>query len=91
MSETTNRICKNPNCTNGEDGKQKHFYACYHCEKLGSWKWLTCSQECYEEYLSIALADNSKPVETFVSDEISTKEEFDTEAIEPVEEDTIEE
>lgn len=86
MSNTENRICANPSCIQGKDGKPKHFHSCYHCEKLGSWKWLTCCESCYMEYLSIALADNSKPVEVFVVDEVTTKEEFDSETIDKLDE-----
>lgn len=82
MSKIPNHVCKNCNSI---------YFACNDCERVNSWKSACCCESCYQEYIKLVLASRSKPVETFVIDEIATKEEFDTEAIEPVEEDTIEE
>lgn len=46
-----NHICKNINCTKGEDGSRKHFYACDYCNKTHSWRSMACCIECYDEYI----------------------------------------
>lgn len=55
-----NTICRNPNCTHGEDGGRKHFYACLACLRTESWRAYCCSRECYEEYVQLVLFDRSK-------------------------------
>ncbi len=39
-----NRICFNKNC-------QKPYYCCVSCEKINSWKRVTCSPECFQAYM----------------------------------------
>lgn len=58
-----NTICKNPHCTNGIDGKRKHFYACLSCLRRENWRAYCCSRECYEEYTRIILLSRSRAKE----------------------------
>jgi hypothetical protein len=68
---------------------KKAYWACESCDEKNSWKAVACSLDCYDKYLDEIKASRSKSiVETFVYDEVTTKEEFDVE-IEPVDEDTI--
>lgn len=55
-----NTICRNPNCTHGEDGGRKKFYACLTCLRKESWRAYCCCVECYEEYTRIVLDSRSK-------------------------------
>lgn len=55
-----NTICRNPNCTHGEDGGRKKFYACLTCLRKESWRAYCCCIECYEEYTRIVLDSRSK-------------------------------
>lgn len=55
-----NTICRNPNCTHGEDGGRKKFYACLACMRRESWRAYCCSIECYEEYTKLILDSRSK-------------------------------
>lgn len=55
-----NTICRNPNCTHGEDGGRKHFYACLTCLRKESWRAYCCSIECYDEYTKAILDSRSK-------------------------------
>lgn len=55
-----NTICRNPNCTHGEDGGRKKFYACLTCLRKESWRAYCCCIECYEEYTRIILDSRSK-------------------------------
>ena len=55
-----NTICRNPNCTHGEDGGRKTFYACLTCLRKESWRAYCCCIECYEEYTRIILDSRSK-------------------------------
>ena len=55
-----NTICRNPNCTHGEDGGRKHFYACMTCMRKESWRAYCCSVGCYEEYTRIILDSRAK-------------------------------
>ena len=55
-----NTICRNPNCTHGEDCGRKHFYACLACLRTESWRAYCCSRECYEEYVQLVLFNRSK-------------------------------
>jgi hypothetical protein len=41
-----NRNCLNIKC-------QKAYYCCLNCEKIGSWKVVTCSPECFQEYMKM--------------------------------------
>lgn len=45
-----NHICKNQNCTKGEDGARKHYYACDYCSKVQNWHSMACCVECFNEY-----------------------------------------
>lgn len=53
--QTTNHICKNVNCKNGIDGKQKEYWACNDCDKMHSYREVACSPECYKEYIEQVL------------------------------------
>lgn len=50
-----NTICRNPNCTKGEDGGRKHYYSCMTCLRKESWRSYCCSVECYENYTQMVL------------------------------------
>lgn len=53
MSEMApNHICKNENCTKGNNGKPKQYYTCGSCDTLNSWRSVACSVECYKEYVN---------------------------------------
>jgi len=41
-----NRVCFNVNC-------QKEYYCCMSCEKINSWKRVTCSPDCFQEYMKM--------------------------------------
>nr|DAJ77307.1 MAG TPA: hypothetical protein [Caudoviricetes sp.] len=58
-----NTICRNPNCTHGEDGGKKHFYACMTCLRTEQWRAYCCSIDCYEEYTRIVLESRAKAKE----------------------------
>lgn len=45
-----NTICKNRDCTKGEDGGRKHYYACRYCAHSENWRAVACSWECYLAY-----------------------------------------
>ena len=73
-----NTVCRNPNCTHGEDGKPKEFYACYSCLKKERWRSYCCCYECYEEYTQAILKSRAegKPVEVIQNRKDLTKEEI---------------
>lgn len=85
-----NTICRNPNCTHGEDGGRKKFYACLACMRRESWRAYCCSIECYEEYTKIILDSRSKgknePIQPertdMTSEEINKVMEAPIEAVE---------
>ena len=85
-----NTICRNPNCTHGEDGGRKKFYACLACMRRESWRAYCCSIECYEEYTKIILDSRSKgenkPIQPeridMTSEEINKVMETPIEAVE---------
>lgn len=58
-----NTICRNPNCTHGEDDGRKHFYACMTCLRTEQWRAYCCSIDCYEEYTRIVLESRAKAKE----------------------------
>lgn len=60
QTKKPNTICRNPNCTHGEDGGRKKFYACLSCLKRESWRAYCCCVECYDEYTRIILDSRSK-------------------------------
>lgn len=60
VEDKPNHLCKNPNCTNGDDGGRKWYYTCDSCNHYNSWKSVACCELCYEEYISIILADRSQ-------------------------------
>lgn len=45
-----NHVCCNPNCTKGEGGGRKHYFACDYCDRTNSWKSICCSIECFNEF-----------------------------------------
>lgn len=47
-----NHICKNANCTKGEDGTRCHYFACDICDKKLTWRSMACCKECYDEYMN---------------------------------------
>lgn len=57
---TANHICKNPNCTKGDNNGRKKYYACNFCDKTQNWRSVACSFECYQEYMDIVIAERSK-------------------------------
>jgi len=84
-----NHICKNINCTKGEDGGRKHFYACDYCNKTYSWRSMACCIECYDEYMmQVAQArSQNKPVDLYPERTDKTHKEV----IDSIENTTIEE
>lgn len=48
-----NHICCNPNCTKGEGGGRKHYFACDYCDRTNSWKSICCSIECFNEFSAL--------------------------------------
>ena len=55
-----NTVCRNMNCTNGENGARKKFYACLICLKRASWKAYCCCFDCYTEYTQQIAASREK-------------------------------
>lgn len=45
-----NTLCKNVNCTKGDNGGRKHYYSCRFCVREENWRSLACSWECYMEF-----------------------------------------
>ena len=45
-----NTLCKNVNCTKGENGGRKHYYSCRFCVRDKNWRSMACSWECFMEY-----------------------------------------
>lgn len=82
-----NTICRNPNCTHGEDGGRKHFYACLSCLRSQRWKAYCCCIECYEEYTKIVLESRRKDHEAILPERTDmTKDEVKQVMQKPVEE-----
>lgn len=50
MTLKPNTLCKNRDCTQGEDGGRKHYYACHYCAHTENWRAMACSWECYLAY-----------------------------------------
>lgn len=48
-----NHICCNPNCTKGDGGGRKHYFACDYCDRTNSWKSICCSVECFNEFSTL--------------------------------------
>ena len=48
-----NHVCCNPNCTKGEGGGRKHYFACDYCDRTNSWKSICCSIECFNEFSTL--------------------------------------
>lgn len=71
-----NTKCKNPNCTKGEDGKQKLYYTCHTCIKRNNWRIVACCEECYSEYLKIVRQNRMKKDENPTGRIDMTKEEI---------------
>ena len=86
-----NTVCKNVNCTKGKDGGRKHFYACKVCAKRQAWRSLTCSVDCYIEYMDQvhAARSNGKPVDYLPDRTDMTKEELEVMINETPEEEVI--
>jgi hypothetical protein len=77
MANTPNHICK----ICGEK-----YYACEGCDQRNHWKSVTCSPECFKEWMRIIdERDNPKPVEVEKPVEI-IKEDVEEEVVEKIEE-----
>ncbi len=50
-----NHICKYSGCNLGEDGGQKHYYACDYCDRTNAWRSMACCIEHYELYIKEVL------------------------------------
>ena len=59
MIKKPNTLCRNINCTNGDDGGRKYFYACLSCLRNESWRAYCCSIECYDAYIEAILKSRS--------------------------------
>jgi len=44
MDGSPNRVCLNEKC-------KKEYFCCIACEKINSWKRVTCSPECFQDYM----------------------------------------
>lgn len=55
-----NTVCKNRDCTKGENGGRKHYYACRYCTHTENWRAMACSWECYMEYQAQLIEARSK-------------------------------
>lgn len=82
-----NHICKNPNCTKGEDGKRKHYYACNYCTRTQNWRSVACSWECFIEYQNAVIESRTKNKElsTFPERTDMTPEELKVLMSKPIE------
>ena len=47
MEREPNHVCKYSKCQLGENGQQKHYYACPDCDKYYSYRSMGC---CFEHY-----------------------------------------
>lgn len=56
MKKKPNHICRYSGCTLGEDGGQKHYYACNFCDKTQSYLAVACCREHYDLYIKEILA-----------------------------------
>lgn len=45
-----NTLCKNRNCTKGENGGRSFYYSCKFCARTENWKSVACCIECLDEY-----------------------------------------
>lgn len=60
MLHKPNTVCKYSKCDKGEDGGQKHFYACTYCTGTQSWRSMACCKEHYDLYIQEVLAERAK-------------------------------
>ena len=81
MSEIKpNHICKNPEC-------RKAYYACNYCDRTLTWKSVACSDECYQKYTDLVIADRTKGKTVSVKPERTdmTEKEIDKLLEQPIE------
>lgn len=84
-----NHICRNPNCTKGENGNPKHYYACDYCDRTNTFRAYTCCAECWKEFCEISNGKKTYPIRTDkTSDEVN---ELYSKPIEQVKKETLEE
>ena len=84
-----NHICRNPNCTKGENGTRKHYYACNYCDRTNTYRAYTCSLECWKEFCLISNNNGVLPKRTDKTEE-EVKQLYD-EPIEKVKQETLDE
>ena len=65
MKRKPNHICRYSGCKLGEDGGQKHYYACNYCDKMQSYLSVACCREHYDLYVKEVLAarESEKPLD----------------------------
>lgn len=79
MSIKPNTTCKNPNCKHGKDGERKHYYTCYSCINVPSWRSVACCPECFQEYLEAIEKNHQNVDKSMIPDrtDMSKKEILD--------------
>ena len=87
IAKKPNTICRNPNCTHGEDGGRKHFYACLSCLRNQRWRAYCCCIECYDEYTKLILDSREKDIKK----QLPERTDMTPKEIEQVMEKTVEE
>lgn len=72
-----NTICRNKNCTKGENGERKKFYACKYCLKTENWRSFCCSRECFDEYVDAVNKARDKDISDILPERLDmTKDEI---------------
>lgn len=77
MKKKPNHICRYSGCTLGENGSQKHYYACNYCDATQSYLAVACCREHYDLYIKEVLAarEAEKPLDLEPNRTDMTKEE----------------